>query len=492
MFISNMLVDCTRKTSLCAGPKRAVLGMRRVFGHYVWVAALALSAAEAVLITGIFWFGVFYALGLDGFRVSREIVPWTLFAAVVVVAVIHSIGLYDRDALGDLRRSLALAIWTTVPTFAVCLLVSTLIQRYAIAIGWHGKWELALGLTAACLAALSVGRIALAQLHANGVFTKRIFVIGGAEYRASIRNLSCDLVGSFEVTGELDAHNDALLLANAPYGRLPNDASLSTLVRQANASEIVIPSTLDAQLPWQELVQCKLAGIPIISYPRFYERERQMIDIDTLSADWFVSGDGFHIGLVARAIKRGFDVVGSLVGLLLVAPVMVMAAIAIKLDSPGPVLYRQARVGLGGSTFMIFKFRSMHSNAEQNGEPRWADEHDSRITRVGRLLRKYRVDELPQFFNVIRGDMSFIGPRPERPFFVERLASEIPFFAERHAIKPGITGWAQVSYHYGASIEDARRKLSYDLYYLKNQGLFLDLIILIRTVHVILWASGAR
>jgi exopolysaccharide biosynthesis polyprenyl glycosylphosphotransferase len=195
---------------------------------------------------------------------------------------------------------------------------------------------------------------------------------------------------------------------------------------------------------------------------------------------------------VRRVCKRGFDIATSLALLLLTLPVLLLASLLVVLESPGPILYRQQRVGLGGRPFVLLKLRSMRADAEKDGAPRWAQTRDPRVTKVGRLIRRTRIDELPQLWNVLQGDMSFVGPRPERPAFVDDFCQQIPFYAERHCVKPGITGWAQTNYPYGASLEDARNKLSYDLYYAKNHGLFLDLIILLQTIRVILWADGSR
>ena len=216
------------------------------------------------------------------------------------------------------------------------------------------------------------------------------------------------------------------------------------------------------------------------------------LHIDTLGPDWMVSNDGFRQSFARRAVKRLFDVAAGATLLVATLPVMLATALLIAAESRGPVLYFQKRVGQRGRVFTIFKFRSMRTDAELDGRPRWADVDDSRVTRVGRVIRKLRIDELPQIFNVFNGEMSFVGPRPERPFFVEQLASRIRHYDARHCVKPGITGWAQVSYPYGASHDDAVAKCQYDLYYVKNHSLRLDLVILIGTVRVVLLARGAR
>ena len=216
------------------------------------------------------------------------------------------------------------------------------------------------------------------------------------------------------------------------------------------------------------------------------------LHIDTLDANWMVLNDGFPQSSARRMVKRLFDVAASAVLLIATLPVMLIAALCIALESGAPVLYFQKRVGQRGRVFTIFKFRSMRTDAEIDGTPRWADVDDARVTRVGRVIRKLRIDELPQIFNVLNGDMSFVGPRPERPFFVEQLISKIRHYDARHSVKPGITGWAQVSHPYGASHDDAIEKCQYDLYYVKHHTLLLDVMILLGTVRVVLSGKGAR
>lgn len=240
------------------------------------------------------------------------------------------------------------------------------------------------------------------------------------------------------------------------------------------------------------LLDLKLAGVPVFEAASFLERTERRLPVELLTAEDLVFARGFSQGRVDRCLKRALDIAASLFLLVVALPIIALAAICIRLDSRGPVFYRQERVGQGGRTFFLTKLRTMRVDAEKAGEPQWARVGDSRVTRVGRLLRKCRVDELPQIFSVLRGEMSFVGPRPERAFFVERLERQIPFYRLRLIAKPGITGWAQVRYPYGASVEDARAKLEYDLYYLKNRTLFLDLSVIFHTVRHVLMGKGAR
>ena len=245
-------------------------------------------------------------------------------------------------------------------------------------------------------------------------------------------------------------------------------------------------------MPLRELLDCKLQGVQVIDLATHFEKLLGQVHLEAVSAGWLIFGDGFKQGVVRSLVKRLLDVVGSAVLLLLAAPVMLVTAVLVFLESGLPIFYRQERVGLNGQTFNVIKFRSMRQDAEKDGTPRWAGAGDARVTRVGKFIRKTRIDELPQLLCVLKGDMSLVGPRPERPYFVERLTQDIPYYALRHGVKPGLTGWAQVRYHYGASVKDAEQKLQYDLYYVKNHSWFLDLIVLFETVGVVLTGKGAQ
>jgi sugar transferase (PEP-CTERM system associated) len=255
---------------------------------------------------------------------------------------------------------------------------------------------------------------------------------------------------------------------------------------------IIVASGDQKRLPTELLLRCRVRGIPVLSEAGFWEQEARRIDIDGHDASWFLSAQGFRYSWVEALQKRVLDLLLAAAVLLLTLPLMLIVALLIRCDSRGPVFYRQERVGLGGRVFTLYKFRSMREDAEAAGQPRWAAAADPRITRVGRLIRYTRIDELPQLLNVLRGNMSMIGPRPERPYFVDMLAAAIPLYSVRHWVKPGITGWAQVNAPYGASVEAAREKLAYDLYYIKRRGFLLDMLILIRTLRVVFLQEGAR
>ena len=246
-------------------------------------------------------------------------------------------------------------------------------------------------------------------------------------------------------------------------------------------------------LPMEDLLECKMEGVRIVDGASFYERESRKVALEMVTRGWLVFSDGFTVSSVFGFGKRSLDILAASILLLAGMPLMLLTALAIKVEDglAAPIFYSQERVGLNGSVFKVHKFRSMRTDAEKNGAV-WASQNDTRVTRVGEFIRKVRIDELPQIFNVLSGTMAFVGPRPERPVFVERLSATIPFYSERHRVKPGLTGWAQLCFAYADNEEDTREKLRYDLYYIKNQSLLLDLLIIIQTVEVVLFKKGSR
>lgn len=322
---------------------------------------------------------------------------------------------------------------------------------------------------------------------------RRILIFGVGE-RAHIvgkalknNDPSIELVGYFAGLQEHDSE--------ISEGKIiPKGETLTDVVKKNQIDEIVVAlaERRGGSMPMRELLDCKLKGIKVIDIATHFEQYSGQIRLDALYAGWLIFSGGFNQGFIRSGVKWLFDMIAAGILLVMALPVMIVTAGLIYLESEGPVFYRQERVGRHGRIFNVIKFRSMRSDAEKDGTPRWASAGDSRITRVGKFIRKMRIDELPQLFCVLKGDMSLVGPRPERPYFVERLTLEIPYYAVRHSIKPGLTGWAQVRYHYGASVEDTEHKLQYDLYYVKNHSWFLDLVILFETVGVVLTGKGAQ
>ncbi len=270
------------------------------------------------------------------------------------------------------------------------------------------------------------------------------------------------------------------------------DGLVSAALRERTDKIVVSLSERRGAFPLSEVLNCKFSGIEVIDAPSFYEQVTGKLMIENITPSWFIFSDGFRRTGFGRIMKRSADLALALVGIILTLPILPFIALGVKLTSPGPVLFSQVRVGQGDRPFVLFKFRSMRADAEKTSGAVWAQKDDPRITRFGKFLRTSRLDELPQLYNVLRGDMSLVGPRPERPEFVNKLKEVIPYYSERHFVKPGVTGWAQVKYAYGASVDDAIEKLRYDLYYIKNMSMLLDIITILETVKVVLFGRGSR
>jgi sugar transferase (PEP-CTERM system associated) len=341
--------------------------------------------------------------------------------------------------------------------------------------------------------AIVAWRLLFIHLTGMGRLQERLLIIGtGPNSRKVARQVLEQRDFAYQIVGFID--EDPAMIGRSVVNPkvVGTPADIMTLVRRHEIDRIVVGLTdRRGRLPLDELLQAKLSGVRVEEVETLYERLTGKLLLDELKPSWLIFSDGFRARRLTRLFKRAVDVALSCIGLVLAAPLMAATALAIRLDSDGPAIYSQERVGEKGRAFTLYKFRSMRDDAER-GRPVWAADHDDRVTRVGRLIRLARIDELPQLWNVLKGDMSFVGPRPERPFFVEQLAAEIPYYRQRHAVKPGVTGWAQVKYRYGASIEDSREKLRYDLYYIKHLSIVFDLTIVIDTVKVILSGKGAK
>lgn len=325
----------------------------------------------------------------------------------------------------------------------------------------------------------------------SSFFTKNILVIGTGSTALAVDHMLKSSPGKYSLCGYISTATDPVdVKKNKIIGNIDD---IIELCRQFKAHAIVIALTeRRGNLIIEKLVSCKLMGVRIIDYPNFYEAITGKIPVESINPSWLVQSNGFLITPVTRFVKRFFDIVLSSLVLLLTLPFFPVIVFFVKYKSPGPIFYFQQRVGKDGKNFTIYKFRSMKTDAETEIGATWAEENDPRVSRFGHLLRKSRIDELPQLMNVLKGDMSFIGPRPERPEFVEQIRQATPYYMERHAVKPGITGWAQVMYPYGASLGDSIEKLRYDLYYINNLSIFLELLIVFETIKVILFRKGSR
>jgi sugar transferase (PEP-CTERM system associated) len=331
------------------------------------------------------------------------------------------------------------------------------------------------------------------KLRTHQRLQSRVLVLGLSRVARPLVDLQADGAQPFTVLGFLD--DDPGAHDKLPPGShlLGKTRDLLNLVEELRPDLVVVAlPDMRGALPTSDLLECRLRGIRVEDWPTFYEKQTRKVLVTDLRPSWLIFSNGFARTQLMQNLKRPLDVLLALAGLLLALPVIAVVAVAIKLDSRGPVLFRQRRVGQNGRIFTLNKFRSMREDAERASGAVWATEDDPRITRLGRFLRQTRLDELPQLVNVLVGDMSFVGPRPERPEFVHMLQRQIPFYTGRLAVKPGITGWAQVRHQYAASVEDTLEKLQYDLYYIKNLSPLLDMLILLRTIQVVLFARGAR
>ena len=340
---------------------------------------------------------------------------------------------------------------------------------------------------------LALDRYVFLLVVDEDVFKRRVLVWGAGARAATITNRlrrRSDQRG-FKIVGFVRAPGDG---PDVPDRQIvqPEESLVSLAMRHKVEEIVVAPDDRRGGLPIAELLECRIRGIEVCDILAFFERESGRVHVGLMQPSWLIFSRGFRSDLVRLASKRLFDLLVSTGVLVVALPIALLTSLAIFLEDRGPILYRQMRVGRNGRPFPMLKFRSMSVNAEPNGEAVWAAQNDPRVTRVGALIRKLRIDELPQVLNVLVGQMSFVGPRPERPEFVKELAQAIPYYPERHSVKPGITGWAQVRYRYGSSEQDAQDKLEYDLYYVKHHSLAFDLMVLLQTVEVVLFRIGSR
>lgn len=338
-----------------------------------------------------------------------------------------------------------------------------------------------------------VNRVTTSRSVSSSLLKRRVMVFGTGARALEVMRALDKSNPSVEIVGFYPSPSEKTSLV--PCNQIISlSGSLAVDAQSLKVDEIVVAVTdrRGGSMPLRELLDCRLKGIRVLDLASYYEDVFGKIRLDSLYAGWLVFGDGFRQGLFRSMLKRLSDIVFASILLVLAIPIMLLTAALIMIESGTPVLYRQERVGYNGRLFRVTKFRSMCCDAEKGGKAVWATANDERITRVGRVIRKLRIDELPQLFSILKGEMSLVGPRPERPFFVDQLTREIPFYAVRHSVKPGLTGWAQVRYHYGATIEDSAEKLQYDLYYVKNNSLLLDMVILFETIGVVLTGKGAH
>lgn len=462
--------------------------MIRIFRHYVPRSLVLLGTLELLLLALAGYGGTTAAwlrIGVVPFNASIPIAEFATFAVCVQVAMI-ALGMYHRDSINTLSNT---AVRLGVSFVAGFMLLTVVVFAVPGVELWRSAT--AFSFTFAFVAIMVVRAVYLRYGGAE-LLKRRILVVGTGQPAARILELeNGGPRRDFMCAGFVEAET-----APAKIDRrhiVSGINSIAMYARERSIDEIVVAlEERRGALPVNDLLACKMDGTRVTEFSAFWERETGRVDLAALNPSWLVFSDGFPGGTLQGAIKRLFDIAASLTLLVFSFPLLFLTAIAVKIDSRGPIFYRQERVGLNGRAFMLLKFRSMAVDAEKDGQPKWADVNDPRVTRVGNIIRKTRIDETPQLINVLKGDMSIIGPRPERPYFVEELRQAIPFYFERHRVKPGISGWAQLNYPYGASVDDAREKFQYDLYYLKNYSIFLDILVLMQTLRVVVWSEGAR
>ena len=460
----------------------------RVFRHYISISILLLILFEIIIFASSYYLGVFLCFGTDVDSKMLQIEP--LLYSFIMIASISTQGLYRvryrQTYFGIFKRICVSFI------MGLAVLMSLLYMLYPSMLYFDGLviiYSHAVSFMCVCIV-----HIYFFSTIDRSKFKSKTLVFGAGRNASSLSKLrrKADL-RNFTIVGYVKCNGDNLNVVPDKLVNIDLD-DLKPYIVSNNINEILVaPDDRRLGLPIQQLLDCKMHGVNIVDLCSFFEREAGKIRLDLLHPSWLIFSDGFKQGINRAFFKRMMDLSLSILFIFLSIPIMFFVALGILIDSnPGEnILYRQTRIGLNGKYFEIIKFRSMVANAEKNGAE-WAQKGDQRITRIGKFIRKYRIDELPQLFNVLMGDMSLVGPRPERPEFVKILCESIPYYNERHRVKPGITGWAQLNYPYGSSVEDSLEKSQYDLYYVKNNSLFLDISILLQTAEVVLFKKGSR
>ena len=421
--------------------------------------------------------------------------PWDVVPLVSVLGLALALGMLFINLLAGLYRQAQGCSLLQSCARAAIALVATLVMTYSLMPVDALSGDAAILVVMMGVSAIIVRRVFVERRSAAGQRADRhkILIFGSGPAARLVGAALKSANSGVELVGYVPGPNEEQQAA-AGSDVLFRRGPLMQTVMDLQVNEIIVAlgERRGGSMPLRELLDCKLLGIKVVDAASRFEQTLGKINVDYPNASWFIFGGGFNQSATRVAFKRFCDILFATILIVLAMPVMFITAILIALDSRGPILYRQERVGLNGKTFNIVKLRSMYVDMEMDSKPSWTVEDDRRITRVGKVIRKTRIDELPQLFNVLSGEMSLVGPRPEQPFFVESLTRDIPYYAVRHSVKPGITGWAQVRYQYGATVEDTIEKLQYDLYYVKNHNLLLDLFILVDTIVVVITGRGAR
>lgn len=460
--------------------------MIRVFRVHVAKPTLVLGLFDGLVL----FISIFFGYAVSYFDFSRVLTVYSeqglqcLFFVVAIMVSLLMMGLYQRQFISDLK----IALLRLIASFATAVLAMSIVFYVFPDIRiWMSALLPALALG---LAGVFLARVFFVRVADINAFKRRVLVFGAGNQAQEIEAL--EKRGGFLCVGFMAIGDDEPAIDETRI--LRGGSQLLELTDEYDVDEVVVAiQERRGAMPSNDLLACRMQGIQISDFWTFMERQKGQVELDALRPSWMIFSEGFSSrSRLQRVVKRVFDVIVSLLMLLFSLPVTTLAAAVVYLQDRGPIFYRQERVGLYGKTFYLLKFRSMRVDAEKDGVARWAASNDSRVTPIGAFIRLTRIDEIPQIYNVLRGEMSFIGPRPERPTIVEDLTRDIPYYHYRDAVKPGITGWAQINYPYGASVEDSKQKLKFDLFYIKNYSLMLDFLILLQTVRVVLWPQGVR
>ena len=455
--------------------------MLRLFRKYYPIRNVIFASGEGLVIYLSVLIAAYIKIGSDLQMFDHWIIFKTLLITVVCQISLYYNDLYDLRVTNNyvelgIRLLQALGIATIFFGIVYYLVPQLMIGE--------GIFVISIGLLILLIVSWRIGYTLILE---KGLFNQKIIVIGSGDLaQGIIQEINEKRDSGYEIETVLKESD----CRNSACGTHPD---MCAQAKENNISKIIVAlEEKRGTLPIEQLLKCRTEGIEILEGTSFYEMLLGKLYVKQINPALLIFSEGFRKSPLRSFMKRAGDLVLSIVMLLILSPLILLTAILIKLDSRGPVIFSQERVGQNGKPFQVHKFRSMVSDAEKRSGPVWASENDDRITRVGRIIRKLRIDELPQLWNVLKGEMSFVGPRPERAYFIAQLEKEIPFYSERHTVKPGLTGWAQVSYPYGASVEDAIEKLNYDLFYTKNMSFLLDMLIVFRTVKIVLFGKGAR
>jgi sugar transferase (PEP-CTERM system associated) len=464
--------------------------MLRLFKQYYPVRNALFVVGEGLFIFVSVVIASWLLIGNDFILTDRALMLKTMLIASVCQLCLYYNDLYDLNVTNTYQE---LIIRLMQALGASAIFLALVYFLFPICIIGRGIFIVSICFVVAFIV---VWRVAYTHVLNNGLFNKRIILLGSGDLA---KNIAKEIIGNrdcgYQVAAMVNGNETGgACMIDGPANICRN--GYEGLCKNAKALDIdkivVAIEERRSGFPIRQLLNCRVDGIEVIEGTSFYEMLTGKLIVEKINPSWLIFSEGFRKSWLRKILKRTGDLILSVIMLALLAPVLLTVAILIKLDSKGPVFFSQERVGENRKPYMVHKFRSMVQDAEKTSGPVWAQADDCRVTRVGHFIRKWRIDELPQLFNVIKGEMSFVGPRPEREFFVRELEEAIPYYGERFSVKPGVTGWAQVSYPYGASVEDAKEKLNYDLFYIKNMSILMDLMVVMRTVKTVLFGEGAR